>query len=124
MDTDGREQLIASNLNVALLLDTPGMRQFAVVSDTGQASGCADIEHLAQPCRFADCIHDTEPGCAVAEAVERGELLADRLASYHALQRDTQRLHAKHEALARHETRKKERAFGRLVREAMEIKNR
>ena len=108
----------------ALLLDTPGMRQFAVLSDSGEASGFADIENLAHSCRFSNCLHDTEPGCAVAEAVERGELLADRLASYHALQRDTQRLHAKHEAVARHETRKKERAFGRLVREAMEIKNR
>lgn len=106
----------------ALLVDTPGMREFAVLSASGETTGFDDIQALASACRFSDCAHETEPGCAVVAATERGELIADRLASFHALQRDTRRLQAKHDALARHITHKKDRRFGRLVREAMDLK--
>lgn len=108
----------------ALLVDTPGMREFAVFSESGDAAGFSDIEELAGACRFADCAHDAEPGCAVLEAVARGDLLADRLANYQGLRRDAQRMHAKQDSLARHVSHKKARAFGRMVREATEIKGR
>ena len=107
----------------ALLVDTPGMREFAVLTDSGEVSGFTDLEDLARSCRFSDCGHDSEPNCAVLAAVESGELAADRLESYRALQQDIHRLQAKHDTLARHQARKQERAFGRLVREATAFKN-
>lgn len=128
LDAKGRHTTSHRELLVmpggALLVDTPGMRAFAVLTDTGEVSGFDDIQALAEGCRFSDCAHDSEPGCAVQAAVARGELPADRLANLHALQRDAQRLHAKQDGLARHEARKKDRAFGRLVREAKDLKKR
>ena len=63
------------------VIDTPGMREIGVESgDTGQAF--SDIEALAAQCRFSDCRHETEPGCAVKTAVESGELSEERLESY------------------------------------------
>jgi ribosome biogenesis GTPase / thiamine phosphate phosphatase len=70
----------------ALLLDTPGLRELRVweMSD-GLAEAFADIDELAQRCRFRDCAHDQEPGCAVLAAVSAGNLDADRLASFRKL---------------------------------------
>ncbi len=72
-----------------LLLDTPGLRGLALWADPdGIDAAFADIEELAASCRFADCAHAGEPGCAVAEAVATGRLPAERLASWHKLQRE------------------------------------
>jgi ribosome biogenesis GTPase len=75
-----------------LLIDTPGLRELQVWSDLEEAGGIArlfaDIEGLAARCRFADCGHTREPGCAVQAAVAGGELTPGRLESYRKLQRD------------------------------------
>lgn len=70
----------------ALLLDTPGLRELRVW-DLGQGLPRAfpDIEELATACRFRDCLHEVEPGCAVLEAVTAGHLDPDRLASFRKL---------------------------------------
>ncbi len=71
----------------ALLLDTPGMREFRIGGvEEGLKQVFADIERLSQSCRFRDCRHQEEPGCAVLEAVEQGELNPGRLASFRKLQ--------------------------------------
>jgi ribosome biogenesis GTPase len=71
----------------ALLLDTPGMRELRVgVLDEGLKEAFADIEDLAQSCRFRDCRHEREPGCAVLDAIDRGTLDSGRLASFRKLQ--------------------------------------
>ncbi|MEL7185395.1 MAG: ribosome small subunit-dependent GTPase A [Pseudomonadota bacterium] len=69
------------------LIDTPGMRELQLV-DVGDALDdvFADVAELATSCRFADCGHESEPGCAVLSAIERGELDADRLRRYRKLQ--------------------------------------
>ena len=70
-----------------MVIDTPGMRELGLwdVGD-GIDQTFSDIEELAQNCRFRDCSHSgNEPGCAVLEAVERGELSLDRLRSYQKL---------------------------------------
>jgi ribosome biogenesis GTPase len=73
----------------ALLIDTPGMREFRLWVDEPSLDGAFDdIGAAAQRCRFADCRHLHEPGCAVREAVDRGTLSADRLENYHKLQRE------------------------------------
>ena len=70
----------------ALLLDTPGMRELQLWDvDEGIDRTFSDIIALGARCRYSDCVHDSEPGCAVKEAVERGVLDAGRLESYRKL---------------------------------------
>jgi ribosome biogenesis GTPase len=73
----------------AFVIDTPGMREFQLSTASGDVDGVesvfVDIEALAEQCRFADCAHRQEPGCAVRGAVEGGRLEAGRLASYEKL---------------------------------------
>lgn len=73
-----------------LLVDTPGMRELHLMDLAGNAVDGAfeDIEKLAQNCRFRDCQHHKEPGCAVREALRAGTLEAGRLASYEKLKRE------------------------------------
>jgi len=70
----------------ALLLDTPGIRELRVwLLDDGLNRAFPDIQELAQGCRFRDCRHEAEPGCAVQEALEAGTLDAERLGSFQKL---------------------------------------
>jgi ribosome biogenesis GTPase / thiamine phosphate phosphatase len=74
----------------ALLIDTPGMRELHLWSDTSAvAQAFDDIASLARDCRFEDCAHASEPGCAVLRAVADGQLDEDRLANYRRLARET-----------------------------------
>ncbi len=69
-----------------LLMDTPGMRELQVWAfGEEEAPGYPDIEALAEGCRFRDCTHRDEPGCAVRGAVESGSMSAERVAGYHKL---------------------------------------
>ena len=115
--TTTRRELVALESG-ALLIDTPGVREFAVLASGGIA-GFEDIDELAQGCRFTDCEHGTEPGCEVIAAVAGGRLLAERLESYRDLERDARRLATRHDAYARHLERAEGRRFGRLVRRAV-----
>jgi ribosome biogenesis GTPase len=66
-----------------LVLDTPGMRELQLlVSERGFRETFDDIEGIAAECRFGDCRHEGEPGCAVRVALESGELDAERFANY------------------------------------------
>ena len=70
-----------------LILDTPGMRELGLWdADAGVSATFADIEALAADCRFSDCTHGREPGCAVRAAIEAGDLDVDRLRSFEKLQ--------------------------------------
>ena len=69
-----------------LILDTPGMREIQLAdSKEGIATTFADIEAFAEQCRFADCGHESEPGCAIQKAIESGELDSRRLGNYQKL---------------------------------------
>ena len=73
----------------ALVIDTPGMREIQLRdSEQGSNKTFKDIESLASQCRFNDCLHETEPGCAVKEAIEKGVITKERLKSYRKLQRE------------------------------------
>jgi ribosome biogenesis GTPase len=75
--------------NGALLIDTPGMRELQMWSaDAGLESAFADVEALAARCRFGDCAHQSEPGCAVRAAAESGALDPARLESWRRLRRE------------------------------------
>jgi len=68
------------------LIDTPGLRELGMwVDEEGIGAAFADITDLEGQCRFNDCAHMSEPGCAVVAAIAAGQLAADRLESYHKL---------------------------------------
>lgn len=74
-----------------LVIDTPGMREMGLWSvDEGLDKSFSDIERLSSACRFHDCSHTTEPGCAVQNAIVSGELSVERLLSYQKLQTEVQ----------------------------------
>jgi ribosome biogenesis GTPase / thiamine phosphate phosphatase len=100
-----------------LLLDTPGMRELQLwTADSGLDETFTDVAELAAQCRFNDCSHDSEPGCAVRAAVADGSLDRDRLASYEKLQRELHRLDVRLDKRLQADERKKRRAFARSVR--------
>jgi ribosome biogenesis GTPase len=71
-----------------MVIDTPGMRELQLWDDEGLQVTFDEIETLARKCRYRDCRHQGEPGCAVLEAVNTGVLSAERLSSLHKLQRE------------------------------------
>jgi ribosome biogenesis GTPase len=86
----------------ALLIDTPGLRELQLWSDgTGLAAAFDDVSTLAAGCRFNDCGHDSEPGCAVRAAVEQGRLDAARLESFLKLQAELRSLEIREDPLKR-----------------------
>lgn len=100
------------------LLDTPGMRELQLTdAENGLAEVFDDIERLAAGCRFSDCSHGSEPGCAVQAAVVEGQLDRSRLARWMKL-RAEERFNT--ETLA--QRRSRDRAFGRMVRTVMQEK--
>lgn len=76
-----------------LVIDTPGMREVQLwAGEDSLQQTFAEIADLAAGCRFRDCRHQGEPGCAVTEAVDRGEIAADRLESFHQLRAEIRHL--------------------------------
>ncbi len=85
-----------------LVIDTPGLRELGVGElDAGLGRAYADIEELARNCRFADCRHEVEPGCAVRAAVGAGDLPAERLESYRKLQAEAEQARIRSDPRAR-----------------------
>lgn len=118
-DAKGRHTTTSRSLiamkNGGLLLDTPGMREIQLAdAREGIAATFADIEALASRCRFADCQHQAEPGCAVLAAIDAGELDQRRLDNYMKLLREESRNTA---SLA--EQRKASKAQGKFYKQVM-----
>lgn len=87
-----------------VLIDTPGLRAFGLTgSEEGIASVFPEIEQFGRSCRFRDCTHNDEPGCAVRAAVDSGTLSPERLASYHKLMGEAQSAAANADARLRTE---------------------
>jgi ribosome biogenesis GTPase len=105
-----------------VLIDTPGLREVGLWADAeAVAATFPDIDELGARCRFSDCLHDSEPGCAVLAAVDAGTLPPDRLAGWRSLEREAA-------ALARradpHEQKQWGRQFSRMAKEAQRRKGR
>lgn len=100
-----------------LLIDNPGVREVGLWgAGEGLEQAFEDVEELAAACRFRDCTHTTEPGCAVVQAVEDGDLPQERLESYHALHKELDFLERKKEGGAKAAERKKWRAIHKGLR--------
>ncbi len=108
-----RRQLIVLEQG-ALLVDTPGMRELGMLGASAALDDSfGEIRGLSRACRFADCRHAGEPGCAVRAAIKLGELPADRYESYAKL-----KMEAEHHELSLVEKRRKDKAFGKFLKTA------
>ena len=116
--TTTRRELIALP-GAGLILDTPGMRELGLLDDTGLASSFADVEEVATTCRFRDCSHATEPGCAVRTAIDAGALAPDRLDAYRKLGKEAAHAERRQNALARIEERRRWKIIHKSVRTHM-----
>lgn len=126
-DSDGKGRHTTTTRNLlplpsgGALIDTPGLRGVGLWdAEGGVAQAFAEIEAYAEDCRFHDCAHETEPGCAVLAAVEDGALPPRRLDSYRKLLRENAYLEARTDARLRSEMRrewKQRQALGRHLTE-------
>jgi ribosome biogenesis GTPase len=100
-----------------VLIDTPGLRGLLLwEAADGVERAFADIEELAAGCRFSDCRHAVEPGCAVVAAVESGALDPTRLEAYRKLERELASLERRQDARARIEERRRAKTIERSLR--------
>ncbi|HLM07462.1 MAG TPA: ribosome small subunit-dependent GTPase A [Blastococcus sp.] len=121
-DGRGRHTTTARELHLlpdgGLLIDTPGMRELGLYDDAeGVDTAYADVAVLATDCRFRDCGHRTEPGCAVAAAIDDGRLDPARFTAWRKLQAEAHRQLLRVDARARAEERARLRSFHRQVRD-------
>ncbi|MGM0928802.1 MAG: ribosome small subunit-dependent GTPase A [Actinomycetota bacterium] len=107
--------------NGAVLMDTPGIRGFALWdAEDGLGTVFEDIEELALSCRFNDCVHDAEPGCAVQQALADGSLERRRWDSYRKMERELASLHRRQSVAAQRRTG---RQFAKLAKAAAQAKD-
>lgn len=128
-DVDGKGRHTTTTRNLlalpggGVLIDTPGLRGVGLYdAESGVGQVFAEIEELAERCRFHDCAHESEPGCAVRAAVDGGELPVRRLESYRKLIRENQWIVAKTDARLRAEIRRDWKRKGAEGRAAMQAK--
>lgn len=109
--TTSRRQLIVLDQG-AMLIDTPGMRELGLVATgDGVNVGFEDIVILSANCRYANCSHELDSGCAIRAAVKRGELSEDRYYSYIKLKKESE-----YYEMSYLDKRKKDKAFGRFIK--------
>jgi ribosome biogenesis GTPase / thiamine phosphate phosphatase len=123
--SDGRGRHVTTHRQLVLLpgggllLDTPGMRELELVDEGGLDAVFGDIAALAARCRYRDCRHRAEPGCAVKEAAESGALDADRLDHFLKLEREAEASELRHDE---HRRRQAERVWGQLSDEVARLR--
>ena len=122
-DTRGRHTTTGREIFVlpggGLLLDTPGMREFALFADADselESTGFAEIDALAPACHFRDCRHQSEPGCAVLAAIDRGDVASERLEQAHKFERELAWQRDRHDPLRMREALALRRAQARSLR--------
>jgi ribosome biogenesis GTPase / thiamine phosphate phosphatase len=112
--TTAQRQLIVLEQG-AMVIDTPGMRELGNIGvSSGLEESFADIWDLSKNCRFANCTHTQEVGCALLSAIENGTLRADRYQSYLKLMKESE-----YNDLSYVEKRRKDRKFGQFIKTAM-----
>jgi ribosome biogenesis GTPase len=112
--TTAQRQLIVLDQG-AMLIDTPGMRELGNIgASSGLEESFSDISALAKTCRFANCTHIRESGCALLHAIQNGTVQADRYRNYLKLMKESE-----YNELSYAEKRKKDRKFGQFVKTVM-----
>lgn len=114
--TTHRELVLLPNGSV--LIDTPGMRELQLwESADGLTETFSEIEELARGCKFRDCQHKDEPGCAIVNAIIEGDLSPERLTSYNKLQKELAFIERKSDKRAQAEVRKQWKNINKQVRQ-------
>jgi len=115
--TTTRRELVVLPQDRGLLLDTPGLRELQLWAEEDSLDTTfSEISELAARCRFNDCAHEGEPGCAVRAALDNGSLASDRFESYQKLKRELHWLEVRQDARLQADERKKRRTFARSMR--------
>lgn len=113
--TTRRELIVMPDGGV--LVDTPGMRELGLTEDGGGVDATfADIAEIVSRCRFADCRHESEPGCAVREALAVGVIAQERWQSYRKLRREVAFFEARQDPMLAAERRRKWKVISRAMR--------
>ncbi len=100
-----------------LIIDTPGMREIQIWTDEASlAQAFSDVDDYALHCRFSDCQHESEPGCAVLKAISDGSILESRLDSLKKFERELAHLREKQDVSARSEKKKERKKFAKSIR--------
>lgn len=106
--------------NGAMLIDTPGMRELGGLSvDTGMDQTFSEILELSNRCKFSNCSHTNEKGCAILNAIGEGNLSEQRYQNYLKMKKESA-----YNAMSYFEKRKKDKDFGKMVNTALKGKNR
>ena len=106
-------------LNGCAVLDTPGVRELQLTdAEEGVAEVFSDLDDLSTQCRFNDCRHASEPGCAILAALERGDIDEARLSRWRKLVAEDQ-----HNTASLAQRRSKDKAFGKMVKQAKKLKS-
>lgn len=119
--TTHRELFVIANGGI--VIDTPGMREIHILDETqGVSTSFADIEELVQNCRYSDCQHESEPGCAVKAALEQGILAKERYYSYKKLLKEAEFMERKVDKNAEINHKQKVAKFHKEVRRNVQRK--
>ena len=123
-DSKGRHTTSHRQLHIlpggCAVLDTPGVRELQLTdAEEGVAEVFSDLDELSLACRFRDCQHTNEPGCAVLAALERGDIDEARLARWRKLVAED-----RHNTASLAQRRSKDKAFGKMVKQAKKHKQR
>ena len=125
-DDRGRHTTTRRQLHIladgGLILDTPGMRELALWDPDGVEQSFPEIDHLVATCRFANCRHTGEPGCAIAASLASGALDAARYEAWQKLEREARHQLRRVDVAARAEERRKWKLISRSVGEQMDAK--
>jgi ribosome biogenesis GTPase len=125
VDDKGRHTTVAREMvpisEGGVIIDTPGMRAIALWdAEDGMEAAFPDIERLAALCRFGDCAHESEPGCAVIAAVEADELPARRLESYKYLKAEMAATAQRREEKARRDKKAADKTLSKVIKQFYE----
>ncbi len=125
-DGRGRHTTVGHHLHPrpdgGCLIDTPGLRSVALPAGSDLGDTFIEIGTLAGSCRFSDCRHQGEPGCAVQAAMAAGSLDSDRLSAYRKLEREARRQDAKQDPQLRAAERQQTRKWAREIRQELKLR--
>jgi ribosome biogenesis GTPase len=108
--------------NGSLLIDNPGMRELQLWGEEQDVGGAfGDIEELAENCRFSDCLHQSEPGCAVLAALDEGELDEGRYQQYLKFRKELQFLEKRRGNNVEQVQRERGKQFQKMVRQMKKV---
>ena len=121
--TTSRQMLVLPGRGV--IIDTPGLRELQLwTNESGASMAFSDVETFARDCRFSDCTHEREPGCAVRAALEAERLDENRVRSYRKLERERMYIARKHDQMLQIEEKKRWKQIHKDNRQRMRIRGR